>query len=109
MPRSGDEDIPDWLLGVKKSVDEEAQAAKLAASQPASDNVDWFQRLQEDQKAAKGEDASQWPGFYNEPPGFGKIGQDEPLISQSRIRRTGSCPPPREKAPETAERHVPPG
>jgi hypothetical protein len=83
--KSGDDDIPDWLLGVKQSVDEEAQAAKLAAaSQPAPEgNVDWFQRLQEDQKATKGEDASQWPGYYSESPGFGKAGSDEQPVSQA--------------------------
>jgi len=83
--KGGDENIPDWLLGVKQSVDEETQAAKLAAaSQPAAvDNVDWFQRLQEEQKAAKGEDASQWPGFYSESPGFGKTGADEKPASRA--------------------------
>jgi hypothetical protein len=83
--KGGEEDVPDWLLGVKQSVDEEAQAAKLAAaSKPAvEENVDWFQRLQEDQKAAKGEDASQWPGFYSETPGFGKAGPDEPSVPKA--------------------------
>jgi hypothetical protein len=77
--KEGEEDIPDWLLGVRKSVEEEAQAAKLsAASQPAPDgSLDWFTRLQEDQKAVKGEASSQWPGFYGEPPGFGKLAPDE--------------------------------
>ena len=106
--KGGDEDIPDWLLGVKQSVDEEAQAAKLAASQPASDNVDWFQRLQEDQKAAKGGDASQWPGFYNEPPGFGKTGQDEPLISKPDSAEWFMSAP-EGKAPETADTSRPTG
>jgi hypothetical protein len=83
--KGGDDDIPDWLLGVKQSVDEETQAAKLAAaSQPVpEESVDWFQRLQEDQKAAKGEDASQWPGFYSESPGFGKTGLDERPVSKN--------------------------
>lgn len=106
--KGGDEDIPDWLLGVKQSVDEEAQAAKQAASQPASDNVDWFQRLQEDQKAAKGGDASQWPGFYNEPPGFGKTGQDEPLISKADSAEWFMSAP-EGKAPETAGTPLPTG
>ncbi len=77
--KEGEEDIPDWLLGVRKSVEEETQAAQLsAASQPAPDgNLDWFKRLQEDQKAAKGEVSSEWPSFYGEPPGFGKLAPDE--------------------------------
>jgi hypothetical protein len=106
--KGGDEDIPDWLLGVKQSVDEEAQAAKLAASQPASDNVDWFQRLQEDQKAAKGGEASQWPGFYNEPPGFGKTGQEEPLISKTDSAEWFMSAP-EGKAPEIADTSPPTG
>lgn len=107
--RVGDEDIPDWLLGVKKSVDEEAETAKLAAaSQPAADNVDWFQRLQEDQKASQGGDASQWPGYYNEPPGFGKSGQDETLISKSDSA-DWFMPASEEKAPDKAETSRPTG
>ena len=107
--RVGDEDIPDWLLGVKKSVDEEAETAKLtAASQPAADNVDWFQRLQEDQKASQGGDASQWPGYYNEPPGFGKSSQDEPLISKSDSA-DWFMPASEEKAPDVADTSRPTG
>jgi hypothetical protein len=107
--RVGDEDIPDWLLGVKKSVDEEAESAKLAAaSQPAADNVDWFQRLQEDQKASQGGDASQWPGYYNEPPGFGKSGQDETLISKPDSA-DWFMPASDGKAPEPADTSRPTG
>ncbi len=107
--RVGDEEIPDWMLGVKKSVDEEAATAKLAAaSQPAADNVDWFQRLQEDQKASQGGEASQWPGYYNEPPGFGKSGQDETLISKPDSA-DWFMPVSEEKVPEKAEPSQPTG
>jgi len=101
--KEGEEDIPDWLLGVKKSVEEETQAAKLSAeSQPAQEgNLDWFQRLQEDQKAAKGEQPSQWSGFYGEPPGFGKQGPDKPESSDWYMPAEGKTASAAEPTPST--------
>ena len=101
--KEGDEDMPDWLLGVKKSVDEEAQAAQQsAASQPAleGDN-DWFKRLQQDQKEAKGEQSSQWPGYYAESPGFGKVGPDETSSAKAEPYEW-FMPAGGEKAPDTS-------
>ena len=97
------------MLGVKQSVDEEAQAAKLAAaSKPAQDNVDWFQRLQEDQTTSQGGDTAQWPGYYNEPPGFGKSGQDETLVAKTDSSEWFMSAS-EEKAPEIVDASRPTG
>ncbi len=105
--KGGDEDIPDWMLGVKQSVDEEA-AKQAASPQTAPDNVDWFQRLQEDQKTSQGGDASQWPGYYNEPPGFGKSGQDDTLVSKPDSAEWFMSAS-EQKAPEIADASNPTG
>jgi hypothetical protein len=99
--KEGEEDIPDWLLGVKKSVEDETRAA--AASQSTEDGKpDWFKRLREDQKAVKGEEASQWPGVYSEQPGFGKVNSGE-SSSMKPESADWFMPSGEEKAPSAAE------